>query len=129
MDPDRSTLPQTVLANAEGAAGEPAPPRLMVRLLKALRGHHDSLRTGLPDDPVLAIMTAQAGSQQRKASAGSRRRCLCRERQATGLIGRNAYTTHKNVYARSMACMSNLHAMCIEHDLYVYTHRARCLYA
>jgi integron integrase len=45
MDPDPSTLPQTVPANAEGAAGEPAPPRLMVRLREALRVRHYSLRT------------------------------------------------------------------------------------
>jgi site-specific recombinase XerD len=45
MDPDPLTLPQTVPAHPEGAAGEPAAPRLMVRLREALRVRHYSLRT------------------------------------------------------------------------------------
>lgn len=45
MDPDPSTLPQKVPAHPEGAAVEPAPPRLMVRLREAMRVRHYSLRT------------------------------------------------------------------------------------
>ncbi len=59
MDPGRSTLPQTVLASAEGTDVEPL--RLMVQLHKALRvRHYDSLRTGMPGKPVLAGMKAHA---------------------------------------------------------------------
>lgn len=45
MDPDHSTLPQLVPADAQGVAAEPAAPRLMVRLREALRVRHYSLRT------------------------------------------------------------------------------------
>jgi len=64
-----------------------------------------------------------------QAHKALRARHIRRERRVPAPRGRNAHATRKNVHARSAACMSNLHAVCIEPDLDVHAHRARCLCA